>query len=85
MLGITPPVPLVSPILDAIFHTIQNSPVSIPAGKQRRNCRKQYRDENMDSIDLLEVILLESPKSLERSHPSYSLPSPLVSVDKYCY
>ena len=30
MLGVTPPVPLVSPILDAIFHTIQSSPVSIP-------------------------------------------------------
>ncbi|KAF5355656.1 hypothetical protein D9756_004216 [Leucocoprinus leucothites] len=26
MCGVTPPVPLVSPILDAIFHTIQNSP-----------------------------------------------------------
>lgn len=34
MLGVTPPVPLVSPILDAIFHTIQNSPVSIPLGNQ---------------------------------------------------
>ncbi|KXN83586.1 Proteasome activator complex subunit 4 [Leucoagaricus sp. SymC.cos] len=26
MCGVTPPVPLVSPLLDAIFHTIQNSP-----------------------------------------------------------
>ncbi|XP_006454756.1 hypothetical protein AGABI2DRAFT_215246, partial [Agaricus bisporus var. bisporus H97] len=26
MCGVTPPVPLVNPILDAIFHTIQNSP-----------------------------------------------------------